>query len=272
MRNLWPWLKSGALARAAGIDEDAEEAVAKLAVETFTRRFVDGAPKSPLWNKSIEELLRIISENTATNAEALQFWSDASWDPPTTLLHDGASSAEITALENRLGLSLPQEYKDLLAFTNGLGASWGGYFPVAPLYEASEVKWTDIGFLGGMLPDLINIDGQSILGNFNYEGWPGLDRVIEIGSEDILCVWLLPPPFVRLVANAYLEAWEQGSEAEQRSLGTAIREFAGGMEEFGDLGWCVMTWDAGGAALQRGYPSFKAFLVDKAESSSRIDY
>lgn len=88
VRNAWPLLKIGLLASAAGIDNEKEEEVGRLVLKTFKQRLENGLPKSSTWEKSIEELLRIISENTVVNEGAHGFYREMGTDRPTSLLHD----------------------------------------------------------------------------------------------------------------------------------------------------------------------------------------
>lgn len=96
--------------------------------------------------------------------------------------------------------------------------------------------------------------------------WPKVGTPLEIGSEDIYQVWLLPPPKVKELLILYLKQRERSVEAKA-SIENAIISWAGSVREFENLEWCVLTWASGGAAHMEAYPSFKAFLVSKAQAS-----
>jgi hypothetical protein len=274
MRNVWPVLKTGALFRAAGIDAEEEKDVGRLAVKTFQQRFEDGPSKSSLWNRSIKELLRIISENTVTNKGAHEFWDEMGLDGrPTTLLHDALPAEEISLLETRLEITLPQDYKDFLSFSNGLDNSWNGIFLDPPLFEASKINWTEETGTA----DIINIEGLGIVNQKRDEDehgwvWPDQGHVIKIGDEGIDYVYLIPPDTVKRLVLQYHDFLKESDENVKICVESVIKDFAGSMEEFEKLDWCAMTWAAGGAATQHTYPSFKAFLVEKAEDSSTVRY
>lgn len=276
VRSVWPLLMKGALARAAGIEDAKEKKAGRLAVKTFKQRFQDGPRRSLLWSKSIAELLRTISDNTVASEGAHNYWAKArmketEW--PTNLLKDGLPAEQITSLERRLGVSLPQDYKEFLSCSNGLASSWSGIIMDPPLFEASKVNWTTENdeYFTGLGADLINLQG-ALDGEMKFEdegignGWPKVGQVVQIGSEGIDNVWLLPPARVKRLRKAYAEIMEIHDDA-RRSLQTAIKDFAGSLEEFENVEWCVLTWVSGGVASMYGFPSFKAFLVEKAEKS-----
>lgn len=277
IRSVWPVLKTGALSRAVGIDAQEEKDVGRLAVKTFKQRLEDGPLKSPLWDQPIEDLLRIISENKIKNRGAHNFWDEAGLvERPTTILHDALPAEEIPLLETRLGITLPQDYKDFLSFSNGLDSSWNGILMDPPLFEASKINWTteEKTYATESFADLINIEGQGIVSQKRDDGeygwqWPKTGRVIHIGEEDVDSVWLLPPTTVKRLSLQYHEFIKESDENTRASVESAIKDFAGSMEKLEKLEWCVMTW---GDTTQHTYPSFKAFLVEKAESSSAIWY
>lgn len=90
---------------------------------------------------------------------------------------------------------------------------------------------------------------------------------LQLGSQNIDEVWLLPPSKVKELITFYLDIRERSSE-NRAAIEKAMKSWAGSVEEFKKLDWCVMTWASGGAASMEFFPSFKGFLVHKAESSS----
>jgi hypothetical protein len=71
---------------------------------------------------------------------------------------------------------------------------------------------------------------------------------------------------VKEIVSTYLK--QRYRSAEIKSLiENAVTSWAGSVREFENLEWCVMTWASGGAVDMRAYPSFKAYLVYKAEAS-----
>jgi len=94
----------------------------------------------------VEELIQIISYNILNNQAVKNWWNELygpeeEGNHPTAILKDPLSRSDIAALETRLNISLPDDYKEFLATTNGLGASWDGITEGPPLFPASEVRW-----------------------------------------------------------------------------------------------------------------------------------
>ena len=230
-----------------------------------------------MWNKSVEELVQTISCNTVNSQAAKTYGNEAygaeGEEGLTTNIKDALSRNDVAALEKRLDISLPDDYKDFLATTNGMCASQGGIDPDIPLFPASEVRWiteeeeyfTDL--TADILPDIFNL----IRDIYDNEEWPKVGTPLEIGSEDIDEVWLLPPLKVKELVAMYLNQRERSTELKA-IIENAVTSWAGSVGEFENLEWCVMTWASGGSVDMRAYPSFKAFLVNKAQDSAEDDY
>jgi hypothetical protein len=279
----WEVLKDGALAKAIGVKDEKVQELGCRVLETFRTRYEKGVQRSGMWDKSVAELVQIISHNTANNEAAKSYRyemygveeeekSGGKGDGGkhlTTILKDPLSRNDIAALEKRLDISLPDDYKDFLAATDGMGASWGGIIVDPPLFAGSEVRWiteeeeyfTDLA--ADIFPDIFD----SIRDIYDDEEWPTVGMPLEIGSYDIFEVWLLPPPKVKELVAIYLDQRERGSEIKAL-IKNAITAWAGSLGEFENLEWCVMTWVSGGVVDMQAYPSFKAFLVNKAEASA----
>lgn len=117
-------LGTGGLARALKVDDEKVQQLAREILETFNQRFEKGPLRSA--EVPIRELFKIISNNTISCDGAIDFWNQIDEDYPSTLLRDAISQEEIRKLEERLEVSLPADYKEFLACSNGLGSSWGG--------------------------------------------------------------------------------------------------------------------------------------------------
>ncbi|PMD18443.1 hypothetical protein NA56DRAFT_751393 [Hyaloscypha hepaticicola] len=258
---VWELLKDGALAKAIGVKEEKVQELGQKVIETFKRRYENGVQRSGMWGISVEEVVQIIEHNSINEAPK-SFWNEmygveeekeGSKDgdegrPLTSILKDPLPRNDIAALEDRLNISLPNDYKDFLEATNGMGESWGGFIVEPPLFAASEISFN-------LLMDI-----------YNDEQWPTVGTPLEIGSADINHVWLLPPPKVKEIVSMYLN--QRGLSVKIKTLiENAVTSWAGSVREFENLEWCVMTWASGGAADMRAYPSFKAYLVYKAEAS-----
>lgn len=279
----WGLLKDGALAKAIGVKDEKVRELGGRVLETFKTRYEKGVQRGEIWNKPIKEVLQIISHNTLNNQAAKQFWQETygveeeeeggEGKPRATILKDPLSHDDIAALEERLNISLPNDYKEFLAATNGMSASWGGIIEDAPLFPASEIRWitkdeasfTDL--TAEFLPEVFTL----IRDIWDNGQWPKVGTPLQIGSEDIDEVWLIPPPKVKELVSMYLKQRERSPELKA-SIETGIKAWAGSIEEFENLEWCVITWASGGAIDMTAYPSFKAFLVNKAQASAEVDH
>lgn len=283
----WEVLKDGALAKAIGVKDEKVQELAGRVLETFRTRYEKGVQRSGMWDKSVGELVQIISHSTANNGAAKSYRDEMYGAEQeegksggeadggkhlTTILKDPLSRNDIAALEKRLDISLPDDYKDFLAATNGMGASWGGIIADPPLFAGSEVRWiteeeeyfTDLA--ADILPDVFHL----IRDIYDDGEWPTVGMPLEIGSQDIDEVWLLPPPKVKELVAIHLDQRERGSEIKTL-IENAVTAWAGSLGEFENLEWCVITWASGGAVDMQTYPSFKAFLVNKVEASADDD-
>jgi len=228
-----------------------------------------------MWHKPVEELVQIISHNTVNNQAAKAYRNELNGPDGdedkhlTNILKGRLSRNDIAGVEKRLGIALLDDYKDFLATTNGMDASWGGILQDPPLFPASKVRWitkeeeyfTDL--TADILPDVFIL----IRDIYDNEKWPKVDTPLEIGSEDIDSVWLLPPVKVKELVAMYLNQRDRSADIKA-FIENAIISWAGSVGGFEKLEWCVITWASGGAVDMRAYPSFKAFLVSKAEASA----
>ncbi|KLJ09396.1 hypothetical protein EMPG_15166 [Blastomyces silverae] len=260
-RRAWEALKDGTLARAMGVNDDKVRGYANELEETITERIRDGRMElDPL---SMRQMLEIIDNNTRTNPDSLQDYMD---EPPGSLFHDPASPEEIAAAERDLGIKLPADYKEFLAITDGFEQSWGGIISDPPLHPLSEIRW-----LGDDEDYFLDLEIELINPGFPYGRWPTVGKAIEIGCEDIDNVWLIPPSKVQEVQGRLSEIMEseEYDDALKRRLMGEMQSFAGSMENFMKLEWCLVTWSSGGVASMRSYPSFTAYTREKVEGSSR---
>lgn len=273
----WMILKDGALAKAVGVKDELIKELGSNVLETFRIRYEEGVQRSEMWEKSIEELLHVISENTmdspATKILRKELYGAEEGKkrkPPTTILKDALPRKEGAELEERLGTALPEDYKAFLGITNGMDSSWNGISNDPPLYPASEVRW-----ITNAEPYFTDLDAQLLPGAlnllrdvYNKGKWPKVGTPLWIGLYDIYCVWLLPPVKVKELIQLYLTGREKSPEIKA-ALEKAMIAWAGDLEAFEKLEWCVLTWASGGAAHMEAYPSFRAYLVSRAEKSGR---
>ena len=279
----WELLKDGALAKAIGVKEEKVQELGRKVIEAFKTRYESGVQRSGMLDQSVEELVRIISYNNANNPAAKSFWKEmygigeeeeGSKDGDEdrflkSILKKPLPRNDIAALEGRLNISLPNDYKDFLATTNGIGAAWDGFMSEPPLFPASEVRWItkEEEYFTDLRAELLPDSAGSLKHiHDDNEEWPTVGTPLQIGSEDINEVWLLPPSKVKEIVSTYLKQRDRSAEITTL-IENAVTSWAGSVREFENLEWCVMTWVSGGAVIMTAYPSFKAYLVCKAEAS-----
>jgi hypothetical protein len=148
-RAFWSRLKDGLLVlpgEEEGIEMEYERI--KGAVEERVRNGVS----RPFKDKSMRELLEILDRNTVSHDE------DEDNDGPQiediiansrivggkrTVLHEPASESEINGLEIKLGIALPEGYKEFLRLSSGMEGIWNGYYWQKVLAGTDIVAWSE---------------------------------------------------------------------------------------------------------------------------------
>ncbi|KAF2715421.1 hypothetical protein K504DRAFT_339817, partial [Pleomassaria siparia CBS 279.74] len=191
-RQAWRYLKHHALGQAIEVKEAKVEAFYKEAYSTFKARLENGQTRE-FRDLSMKELVKVFNDNTLKNAVWEEMDIDPD-DPPETILHDPATDEQIKELEDRLGRTLPDDYKEFFAATNGIDSFWNGFYGEprflgaedVHLFDASEQQkaWSAAAVRIRFVTDMsIKVK------------WPPLDRVIAIndGDENTRFVWLIEP-------------------------------------------------------------------------------
>jgi len=237
-------------------------------------------------SKSFRNLLQLGNDNTISGA-GKDYWQQAGVDTPKTLFKTPATAEEITKLEDRLGIALPEDYKEFLSISNGFGAGnvseddvymgsdgiYNGYFPDPELFSTDKVNWNSEPYF--QLPvellqlpyEIINLarctTKKNSDGSLDFDTpLPLFDRVLEIGFRDIDNIWLVPPELVKQARTAYLEMYEKADDQQKKIIEEAIEKFAGSKETFEKLEWCCVKWAAGGSATMDGYAGFGRYIED----------
>ncbi|KKZ63648.1 hypothetical protein EMCG_02089 [[Emmonsia] crescens] len=259
-RRAWGALKDGTLAKTIGVNDQKVYAYANELEETLDERIREGRMK--LDHLTMRQMLEILDNNTRTNPESLEDYIDG---PPKSLLHDPASVEEIAEAERKLGIKPPADYKEFLAVTDGFEQSWGGIISDPPLHPVRDIRW-----LEDDEDYFIDLELELLGPGFPYGMWPTVGKALEIGSEDINNVWLIPPPKVQEVQNRLSEILKSGEcdDELKKRIVDKMETFAGGIEGFMRLEWCLVTWASGGAVSMMSYPSFTAYTRQKVKRSS----
>ncbi|KAF2502178.1 hypothetical protein BU16DRAFT_545663 [Lophium mytilinum] len=234
----WKILKDGALAKAVGVDDEKVQSLAKEVEKTFKLRLEGGKKRRP--ERSMSELLKELAHNTVTNPssrEVLMGMKGDEGEPDSPF--DGrkpATPEEITELEKRLKITLPDDYKEFLGLTNGFGTTWGGILHDPPLHPTTDVNWfgDDEDYFYDLHLDLVESEINAMVRDYPViadaaDSWPTVGMAIDIGNEDIDSVWLLPPANVEKQRAAYLEILDNEIYPEElkRKVLSSIDDFAG---------------------------------------------
>jgi SMI1 / KNR4 family (SUKH-1) len=274
----WKILKNGALAKAIGVQDAKVTDLAQGIRDAFFDRFRDG--RQILAADPMKDLIRVISDNTQLYLGTEEHRNEVGVpdEAPESLIRPSATIEKIAELERILGVKLPEDYKEFLSLSDGLGSSWGGIIMQPPLHPTSDVRWEDDeDYFTDLRLEILPFEVSSICREFpglaEADDWPRVGRTIQIGQRDIDVVWLLLPATVAKVRDAYLHIVDskEAPEGLKTIVMNAVNSFAGSRQDFEKLDWCVLHWTSGGGALMIAYRSFKEFMADKARKSG-TDY
>jgi hypothetical protein len=268
-RKVWSYLKDGILTRAIGIDVGRLRDFQNEAYSTFEERIKNG-PRRLLKNLSMKELVDMCNDNTLRNA----VWEEMEVDsgiPPETILHKGATREEVVALEQRLGLDLPEDYKEFLIVTNGLESVWNGFHGEPKLLGTDAVHKVDateqqraireasvnVGFYMNMS---VKVD------------WEPMTDVIQVndGTEDSKFVWLLDPEHTKRTAARFFAAIAQLPAHELAHVREMLEHFHAGVEDGSQLDWVVCVWSPQTLELAN-YNSWREYLEVVAGEAANED-
>ncbi|KAM0437873.1 hypothetical protein ACHAPT_002238 [Fusarium lateritium] len=216
---------------------------------------LEHGPRRRYRNDSIEKLVHAVSANTFRNCP---YDVLAAYRPPGNprtrtedingLLRPPCSPSDIADLEKRLGVTLPQDYKEFLGVTNGLGSMWNGQNPVDYLVSAEDVCWQDIDFLEGNAIPLLR-DGDPLACADNRLDWP------QVGDFRAICLsgdqnseesnghlFLMSPEMVQERRDYFFKVYEERNDYQRRELDRVVEETYGSMENFRNLEYALISW------------------------------
>ncbi|RYC91795.1 hypothetical protein BFJ63_vAg5237 [Fusarium oxysporum f. sp. narcissi] len=242
---------------------------------------LQGGPRRRYAGQSIEKLVHIISENTFKNCPYDRL--DA-YRPPgnlrdrprnaNALIRRGCYVTGIRTLEERLGVTLPEDYKEFLSITNGLDSMWDGQNLVDYLAAAQEVNWQEIDFLEGNELPLLN-DGEPLAWTKNILEWPKVEkpRCIclsgDINHEERAGhFFLIGQDLLQPAKDYFFKTYEKRDEVQRRELDRLVEETYGSMENFRNLEWGFISWTAWDFTVYP-YHGLQDFLEQMAEASLR---
>ncbi|KAM0560076.1 hypothetical protein ACHAPJ_004036 [Fusarium lateritium] len=234
---------------------------------------LENGPQRQYKNKSIEQLANIISENTSRNCpyDTLNLYRPPELarlrpENPSGLLRPSCSPSDIAALEERLGVTLPQDYKEFLGVTNGLGSMWNGQTLLDYLVSLEDVCWQDLDFAeGNELPLLRDVDPSL--------RWPelGKSRCISLSgdtdSQDSNgMLFLVGPEIVQPAKDYFFTTYEERDESERRALDRLVEETYGSFETFRNLDYALISWTPWDITYHP-YNGIRDFLEQMAEAA-----
>ncbi|KAL9562108.1 hypothetical protein ACKAV7_013652 [Fusarium commune] len=243
-------------------------------------RLQDG-PRRRYAGQSIEKLVHVISENTFKNCPYDRL--DA-YRPPGNLrdrpqnanglIRRGCYLSGIRALEERLGVTIPEDYKEFLSITNGLDSMWDGQNLVDYLASAQEVNWQEIDFLEGNELPLLS-DGEPLAWTKNILEWPKIEkpRCIclsgDINHEERAGhFFLIGQDLLQPAKDYFFKTYEERDEVQRRELVRLVEETYGSMDNFRNLEWGLISWTAWDFTVYP-YNGLRDFLEQMAEVSLR---
>lgn len=267
-----PILMSGALARKLGLtDEELDFRAAELLEASRQRYWYGRSSQGP---ETISELLQSCSDDSVARSDS--HWIEMEESKPTSLYKPPASEEQILSLEQKLKVSLPEDFKAFLRISNGFGVQtdgfggiWNGYFPGPSLQSTDEIDWLDYSeyelifdqLTHSWLADYQDPDQTN---NGELPEPPIFTNVICIASQEIYDVWLIPPQMMQRLRDHYKELYAMLNDDGKQIIERSIDDFAGSRDEWDKLDWGCVSWACGGSAQLDCFKSFKAWLEDSA--------
>jgi hypothetical protein len=242
---------------------------------------LESGPRGRYVGQSIEKLARIISENTFKNCPYDRLDAYRPRGNPRNRPKDAdglfrrrCTVSGIRALEKRLGVTLPEDYKEFLSITNGLGSMWDGQNLVDYLAGAQDVNWQEIDFLEGNELPLLS-SREPLPGTGNMLEWPdfGKARCIclsgDINNEDTAGhLFLIGQDQLQPAKDYFFKTYEERNDTQRRELDRLVQEIYGSMENFRNLEWGLISWTAWDFTVCP-FNGIRDFLEQMAEASLR---
>ncbi|KAL2678574.1 hypothetical protein Neosp_009322 [[Neocosmospora] mangrovei] len=264
-RTNWRLLSTGALARKIPVEITRVEAFGQEVVDTFTERMKNGRRPHPREEKSIRELLNELDRNTRANGTS-EYEARGEEVPESLFVLPPATDEQISALERRLDIALPDDYKEFFKISNGFGGTWNGYYLEPPLHGVDDVDWAE--FYADILPIELH---ETPTGNIDLDlpggkEWPTYGKPIELGTWDVLEALFIPPHDTKRAIEAYKDCLEspETPDALKEHTRKLIASKYGSWEAFEKLEWVAMDQnDADSVA----YGTFTQFLQERVRQS-----
>ncbi|KAM0418946.1 hypothetical protein ACHAPT_012104 [Fusarium lateritium] len=265
-RTNWRLLSTGALARKIPVDMQKLEAFGQEVISTFTERLKNCRQPHPTEGKSIRELLEELDRNTRANGTS-HYDAMGEEVPKSLFVQPPATDEQISALERKLDIKLPDDYKEFLKISNGFGGTWNGCFLEPPLHGVHDVDWAEI--YGEDLPVELHESPTGIM-DLELPGgreWPTYERPLELGYLDVLRVLFIPPHVTKRAIKAYKEVVEspETPDAVKQHTRKLIASKYGSWDAFAKLEWVAMEEHDTESVAWGTFTQFLQGLVRKSE-------
>ncbi|KAF4958294.1 hypothetical protein FGADI_2460 [Fusarium gaditjirri] len=263
-------LATGALARKVPVDQKKIENLGQEVIETFSERFTNGRRSLDIESKPMKDVLLELERNT--KPKSLGFWEDMEQEPPETLFNlPLATDEQISALEERLKFTLPDDYKEFLKITNGFGGTWNGFHLDSLLHGVDDVQWSDPLFEVPFVEFHENISGVLELNLPERNHWPSSGPTIEIGREDVLGTLLITPDQTKAVLEAYDTAFKGSDTLEDNKKQNmkVIEARYGSYDEMKKLEWATVEFHD---SVDIPCGTFRQFLENRLRRTTTVGY
>ncbi|KAG3187896.1 hypothetical protein PC129_g25222, partial [Phytophthora cactorum] len=186
---------------------DKNDALRNEAIESFTERNKTGRKTHVTEKKSIRELLEASDRSPRTNSR--RCYEEMCEEVPESLfVLPPATDEQISTLERKLDVALPDDYKEFLKISNGFGRTWNGYHLDSPIFGVEELDWGEV-YVDGLPVELHpSLTGVMDLELPDGREWPSHEKPIDLGSYDVLQTVFITPSVTKKTLAAYKEVME----------------------------------------------------------------
>ena len=223
-------------------------------VSLLENRLANG-PSRPFRDKTLEELVHLVSAHTFTNCpyDVLEGYGPPRQRPlvESGLLRNPCTKRDIAQLESRLGVSLPQDYKDFLAITNGMDPVWDGKNLLNIFANVDKVNLMGTDHLRGCELNLAR-EYDPLPRSGNSLNWPEvaheltLEGVAVSGTGTGGDLWLVKPDLTKQCKDYFFKTYQNRSKEQKKELARVVRETYGSMKAFASLKWALISWTSWG--------------------------
>ena len=235
LRYAWRVWVTGVLRGKLGVDEQALEKKGQQLIETLEKRLRDGPITRPLEGNSIDELIDMIDAG-------LHYPKYQTLPEPNAnkLRNPPATDEEIAAAEARLGMPLPEDFKEFLRISNGF-QDHNYKYDIGVIIGTKYISWGD---------PLIEEYTLEILPAFEVAASTDIDevelpRVVELsssgGSGDY--VYLVEPARLEEGRRRLRAYYDEEDEDVKRLIDGAVENFYGGWVALDSLEWGVICFE-----------------------------